>query len=102
MGLTGSGKKERRAKETRMTQRLVGRWAQIAVLMGMFVAGFFCGSISQKQADAQLKDLGKTGGVVGTAAELGSSVVEMQQHVNGLQKNLDTLKKIQSALPGGR
>jgi hypothetical protein len=68
----------------------------------MFVAGFFVGSISQRQADAQLKDLSKTGGVIGTAAELGSSVVEMQQHVNGLQKNLDTLKKIQSTLPGGR
>jgi hypothetical protein len=34
--------------------------------------------------------------------ELGSSIVEMQQHVNGLQKNLDTLKKIQGVLGGGR
>ena len=34
-------------------------------------------------------------------AELGTSIVEMQEHVSGLQKNLDTLKKIQSALGGG-
>jgi hypothetical protein len=70
--------------------------------MGMFVAGFMVGSISQRQADAQLPDLGKAGGMVGTAKELGSSVVEMQEHINGLQKNLDTVKKIQSTLSGGR
>jgi hypothetical protein len=85
-----------------MIQHINRRWVQIAVLLGMFVAGFFVGSISQRQADAQLKDLSKSGGVLGTAGELGSSIVEMQQHVNGLQKNLDTLKKIQATLPGGR
>jgi hypothetical protein len=31
---------------------------------------------------------------------LGTSIVEMQDHVNGLQKNIDTLKKVQSALGG--
>jgi hypothetical protein len=28
------------------------------------------------------------GGALGSAKELGSSIVEMQQHVDGLQKNL--------------
>jgi len=37
---------------------------------------------------------------VGSAATLGSSIVEMEDHVNGLQKNIDTLKTIQSALTG--
>jgi hypothetical protein len=35
---------------------------------------------------------------VGTAAQLGTSIVEMQEHVTGLQKNLDTLNKIKAAL----
>ena len=48
------------------------------MLLGAFTLGYFYGSVSQ----------------------LGSSVVEMQEHVNGLQKNLDTLKKVQSALSG--
>ena len=34
------------------------------------------------------------------AGQLGSSITDMEQHVTGLQKNLDTLKKIQSALTG--
>jgi hypothetical protein len=31
---------------------------------------------------------------------MGSSLTEMEQHVSGLQKNLDALKKIQSMLGG--
>jgi hypothetical protein len=34
------------------------------------------------------------------AGQLGSSITEMEQHVTGLQKNLDALKKIQSMLGG--
>jgi hypothetical protein len=41
------------------------------------------------------------GGALGSAQELGASIVEMQQHVDGLQKNLATLKKVQAALGGG-
>jgi hypothetical protein len=76
----------------------------------MFVVGFFLGSVSQRNADAQLPGMGKgalekatgSGGVVGSAAELGSSIVEMQEHVNGLQKNLNTLKKVQATLGVGK
>jgi hypothetical protein len=76
------------------------------MLVGMFVAGFFCGSVSQRSADAQLKEMGTgvlekatgSGGALGAVGELGSSIVEMQEHVTGLQKNLDTLKKVQSSL----
>ena len=39
-----------------------------------------------------------SGGAVGSVVELGSAIIDMQQHVDGLQKNLDTLKKIKSAL----
>jgi hypothetical protein len=79
----------------------------IAGFLGVFALGYFCGSMSDRQANAQVKGLGgvleqagKAGGPLGTASQLGSSIVEMQEHVNGLQKNIDTLKKIQSAFTG--
>jgi len=35
-------------------------------------------------------------------SELGASIGELQQHVEGLQKNLATRKKVQDALEGGK
>jgi hypothetical protein len=88
-----------------MTKRVFG-WG---MLVGMFVVGFFCGSVSQRHATAQMKEIGGmmekakgAGGAVGSVAELGSSITEMQEHVSGLQKNLETLKKVQSALGVGK
>jgi hypothetical protein len=78
----------------------------VSVIVVTFVGGYFCGSLSQQQAVAQsgiggvLEKAGKVGGPVGSAAQLGSSIVEMQDHVNGLQKNIDSLKKVQAALTG--
>ena len=66
---------------------------------GMFVLGFVSGSVSQRPAQAQIPGVG---GALGSVQELGSSIVEMQQHVDGLQKNLATLKKVQGALGGGK
>jgi len=85
-----------------------GRVARMALLATIFAVGFFCGSITQRRADAQIEELGKeaiqkaggSGGVLGSAVELGNAIVDMQQHVNGLQKNLDTLKKVKSSLGG--
>jgi hypothetical protein len=75
-----------------------------ALLVGVFALGYFCGSVNQRPADAQigglLEQAGKGGGALGSVAQLGSSIVEMQDHVNGLQKNLETLRKVQSALGG--
>jgi hypothetical protein len=84
------------------------RSLHLALLVSTFGIGFLCGSFSQQRADAQLKDLGgavmkqagESGGMVGSAAQLATSVTEMQEHVTGLQKNIDTLKKVQSALSG--
>ena len=83
-----------------MTQRVLRRSLLVGMCLGLFVVGFVCGLVSQRNADAQLPGIGQ--GALGSVTELGSSIVEMQQHVNGLQKNLDTLKKIQGALGGGR
>lgn len=91
-----------------MQQRSDRRGLRVAMLISAFGVGFLCGSLGQRGADAQLKDLGgavmqqagESGGTLGSAAQLATSVTEMQEHVNGLQKNLETLKKVQSALGG--
>jgi len=91
-----------------MASRTIGRGLLAALLAGTFAAGFVCGTVTERRADAQIKELGGgllkdaagQGGVLGQAAQLGTSIVEMQDHVTGLQKNLDTLRKVQSALTG--
>jgi hypothetical protein len=87
-----------------MYKLIARRFLMVAVMLGVFGLGYFCGTIGQQQAGAQLggllEQVGKSGGPLGSAAQLGSSIVEMQDHVTGLQKNLDSLKKIQSALGG--
>ena len=91
-----------------MTRQMIGRGVRVGVLAGMFAAGFIFGSVSQRSADAQLGELGKdalkqaggSGGALGSAAQLGSAIVEMQQHVDGLQKNIDILKQVKTGLGG--
>lgn len=89
-------------------RRSLKRGLQATALAAMFAAGYLCGSVSQPTADAQMGDLGgsvmkqagESGGTLGSAAKLGSAIVEMQDHVTGLQKNLDALKGIKAALGG--
>jgi hypothetical protein len=84
------------------------RVVRIGIVVIVFAAGFLCGSVTQRSADAQLKELGEaaaekaggSGGALGSAVQLGKSIVEMQQHVDGLQKNIDVLKKVKSGLGG--
>ncbi len=91
-----------------MAQRGTARGVRIALLAGVFVAGFVCGSLGRGGADAQMKDLGgalekaagQQGGALGSVVQLGSAIVEMQQHVDGLQKNLEALNKVKAALGG--
>lgn len=66
---------------------------------------YVCGSVGLPPASAQLPGglldkTGQAGNPLAAAGQLGSSITDMEQHVSGLQKNLDTLKKIQSALTG--
>ena len=82
-----------------MNQQHIRRGVFISLLGGMFILGFVSGSVSQRSAQAQVPGMG---GALGSATEIGSSIVEMQQHVDGLQKNLATLKKVQGALGGGK
>jgi hypothetical protein len=80
----------------------------IPILACTFCAGVLVGSLAQRPADAQmggigskaLEGAGAQGGALGAAAKLGTSITDMQEHVSGLQKNLETLKTIQAALGG--
>src|SRR5262245_13129327 len=97
-------------QEEIMMKRIIARGLMISVILGVFALGFLVGTVNQRHADAQkipgvgdgLEQAGKSGGTLGSVAQLGSSISEMQTHVNGLQKNLETLKTIQSALGGGK
>ncbi|HMH52965.1 MAG TPA: hypothetical protein VK548_22195 [Candidatus Acidoferrum sp.] len=87
------------------TRRMIARSVLTAVILTAFGLGYVCGSIGQRRADAQglgnvLEQAGKAGGSLGSISELGTSIVEMDKHVSGLQKNLDVLRKVQSALTG--
>jgi hypothetical protein len=87
-----------------MTKVKFSRGLMTAIIVGVFGLGYVCGSMTQHQAEAQmggmLEKAGKMGGPVGSVAQFGSSITEMQDHISGLQKNLDTFKKVQTSLTG--
>ena len=91
-----------------MAYRSSGRIIRVGMVGMVFAAGFLCGSVTHRRADAQLGDLGKaamekageSGGVLGSATKLGEAIVDMQKNVDGLQKNIDVLKKVKASLGG--
>ncbi len=79
------------------------RGVRVVLIGAIFAAGFVCGSLTQRSAEAQLGDVMKQAagsGALGAAGDLGTAIIDMQDHVTGLQKNLDALKKVKSALGG--
>jgi len=91
---------DRRSREHAAAE--VGQRSQRAP--SRLAAGYLCGSLGQRSAEAQLGDVmkkaGAQGGAFGSVGQLGSSIVEMQQHVDGLNKDLETLRKVKTALGG--
>jgi hypothetical protein len=88
-----------------MKKVLLTRMLMVGMMLAVFALGYVSGSTTQRRADAQgigglLDQAGKAAAMSGTASQLGSSVAEIQGHVDGLQKNLATLKQIQSVLGG--
>jgi len=92
-----------------MERKTVLYTLRVAMVTGIFAAGFLCGSVTeQREAIAQMKELGQemlnraagSGGILGSAAQLGTTIVEMEKQVDGLQKNLGVLRKIKAALGG--
>lgn len=91
-----------------MRKSIGGRVVRTCSIAAVFAAGFLCGSVLHHRADAQLGDMGKqvlekageSGGPLGSAVKLGEAIVDMQKHVDGLQKNIDVLKSVKTSLGG--
>jgi hypothetical protein len=76
---------------------------RIGLAAVLFAAGFVCGTLTHRSAEAQLGDVMKKAGesgALGSVGEMGSAILDMQKHVDGLQKNLETFKKVKAALGG--
>ncbi len=91
-----------------MTQTRTTKGLRYGAAVVIFAAGFICGTVGQRRADAQLGEMGgkmmekagQQGGAVGGAAQLATNIGDMQKHVEGLQKNLEAFKKVQALLGG--
>ena len=84
-----------------MTQSTLARMTMIAILFAVFTLSYVCGA-STPRASAQLPQIPGVSNPLAAAGQMGSSLTEMEQHISGLQKNLDALKKIQSLLGGSK
>ena len=88
-----------------MRSRAIVRAGGIAAV---FAAGWFCGALSrpapaQAQVGELMKQAGQAaggGGALGTAVKLGTSITDMQRNVDELQKNIEVLKEVKTALGG--
>ena len=88
------------------------RSMQVGAILTIFGAGYLCGTVTERRAIADMHDLGAavgeatvkeaagSGGAVGQAAKLGTAITDMEGQVQGLQKNLETLKAIKGVLGG--
>ena len=81
---------------------------RVGSAVAIFAAGWLCGALAERPAQAQLGELGTKamekaggqGGALGAAAKLGTSITDIQKNLDSLQKNVDSLKAIQSLLGG--
>jgi hypothetical protein len=91
-----------------LSHSILRRAAQGVAFGLVFSGGYLLGTLDARPAEAQVEDLGKdllgkaagSGGALGAAAQLGTTIHDMQTHVNELQKNLEVLNKIKAALGG--
>ena len=68
----------------------------VVSMVAFFVAGYITGSIQTKNAIAI--ELGGLGGTVSSLKSLGTTIVEMQENIDKLQKNVNTVKKVKDDL----
>ena len=91
-----------------MSRKTILYSVRIGIVTAVFSAGYLCGSLPQHSANAEMGDFGgdllkkatESGGSLGSVAQLGTAITDMEKHVNGLQQNIDTLKKVKTALGG--
>ncbi len=89
-----------------------GTGLRVALLAAVFGAGYVCGSFGAPGAEAQVSDAMRKpeqkkgadpqngGGGSGLVGQLGSTINDMQQRVDGIQKDLETLRTVKGALGG--
>jgi len=84
--------------------RFVRRGLKTGLLGAVFAVGYLCGTTTHPTARAQMGDLmqkaGESGGVLGSAAKLGTTMTEMKDSLDKLNKNMGTLDEIKKALGG--
>jgi len=85
-------------REDGMFRGRMGRGLRIAAVVGIFGAGYLCGTLGQRSACAQTDVPKQGGGSFGPFGQLERSIVEMQKHVDGLNQELEALRKVKSAL----
>lgn len=91
-----------------MSSKTILYCARIGIVTAIFSAGYLCGSLPHQSANADMGDFGnellkkasESGGSLGSIAKLGTTITDMEKNVSGLQQNIDTLKKVKSALGG--
>lgn len=67
----------------------------VASMLGFFAAGYITGSIQTRNSIAlELGGLTGIGGTVESLKSLGKTIIEMQDNVNKLQKNIGEVKKV--------
>ena len=95
-------------KEIKMSPKIVLFSVRVGMVVSIFAVGYLCGSMTQHNENADWGDVGGelmqkaagSGGIIGSAAQLGTTITDMEKHVSGLQKNIDTLKSVKAALGG--
>lgn len=90
-------------------RRDFGAASRGVLIAAVFSLGYLMGTM-QSPAQAQLAEMGKqmggdllnqaagSEGMLGQAAQLGTTITEMEGHVSGLQKNIDALNTLKAAL----
>lgn len=88
---------------------------RIALLTAVFAFGYLAGSTTDNRAEAQFGDALKAAGaaaagnmaagagsegMLGSAMKLGTSITEMQESVNTLQRNIEILQGIKASITG--
>ena len=76
----------------------IGKGLRIVALVGIFGAGYLCGTFGQRSMAAESPPLKKGSGSFGPTGDLGTSIGAMQQHVDALSKELENMRKINAAL----
>lgn len=91
-----------------MSSKAIQNSIRISIVAAIFAAGYLTGSVGQHNAQADWTDVGATAlkeaaggsGTVSSLIQLGTTITDMEKNVSSLQQNIDTLKKVKSALGG--